>query len=239
MRTSISGSAIRRPEGLEPAGRCPGGLRPGDQRQSETRARAFEELLIAEGSDCVGGMATTIRPTTISPSTSCSGAPAQVYRLLDSRFRTSCFVSNISAAAPTAAETRPPASGADPRRRGIQLLRVARAAASRCSRLSAAMHQTERPRTLLAEIQFGFDREHLHVRLTHQTRPRPASERHSVLVAVHQPGRDSRGRQARRPGDGRIALGEGSGCDGVDRRPSAASGRRRVDSGSQRPTSRH
>ncbi len=138
----------------------------------ETRARAFEELLIAEGSDwCWWYGDDHSSDHDLAFDELFRRHLRNVYRLLDQPIPDELFVSNISAGAPAAAEIAPTGLLA-PTLDGEEssYFEWLGAGSLEVQQTVGAMHQAERPRALLAEIQFGFDREHLHVRLD-GTRP--------------------------------------------------------------------
>lgn len=131
------------------------------------RERAFEELLVAEGSDwCWWYGDDHSSDHDLAFDELFRRHLRNVYRLIDQPIPDELFVSNISAGAPAPAEIAPTGLLA-PTLDGEEssYFEWLGAGSLEVQHTAGAMHQTERPRSLLSEIQFGFDREHLFVRL--------------------------------------------------------------------------
>ena len=137
------------------------GVEPGDL------ARAHEEVLIAEGSDWFWWY---------GDDHSSSHDPEfddlfrrhlrNVYRLLKRPIPDELFVSNISTGGPAAAET-PPSAFFTPTLDGEETsyFEWLGAGTLEIRDVASAMHRTERKPGVLTQVQFGFDRERLYVRL--------------------------------------------------------------------------
>lgn len=138
----------------------------------EVRERAFEELLIAEGSDwCWWYGDDHSSDHDLAFDELFRRHLRNVYRLINQPIPDELFVSNISAGVPVAAEIAPTGL-LSPSLDGEEssYFEWLGAGSLEVQHTVGAMHQTERPRTLLSEIQFGFDRDQLFVRLD-GTRP--------------------------------------------------------------------
>jgi alpha-amylase/alpha-mannosidase (GH57 family) len=137
------------------------GVEPGDL------ARAHEEVLIAEGSDWFWWY---------GDDHSSAHDPEfddlfrrhlrNVYRLLKRPIPDELFVSNISTGGPAAAET-PPSAFFTPTLDGEETsyFEWLGAGTLEIREVAGAMHRTDRKPGVLTQVQFGFDRERLYVRL--------------------------------------------------------------------------
>jgi len=135
--------------------------------EARLRERAFEEILIAEGSDwCWWYGDDHSSDHDLVFDELFRRHLRNVYRLLDQPVPDELFLSNISTGVPTLAEIAPA---------GLVTPTIDGEASSYFEWLGAgslevvdavgAMHQSDRPRQVVTEIQFGFDRDHLYVRL--------------------------------------------------------------------------
>lgn len=131
------------------------------------RARAFEEILIAEGSDwCWWYGDDHSSDHDLAFDELFRRHLRNVYRLLEQPIPDELFLSNISTGAPAPAEIAPtglitPTIDGE----ASSYFEWLGAGSLEITQVAGAMHQVDRPRLTLTEIQFGFDREHLYVRL--------------------------------------------------------------------------
>jgi alpha-amylase/alpha-mannosidase (GH57 family) len=135
--------------------------------EASVRERAFEEILVAEGSDwCWWYGDDHSSDHDLAFDELFRRHLRNVYRLLDEPIPDELFLSNISTGVATAAEIAPtglltPTLDGE----ATSYFEWLGAGSVEVQASAGAMHPIDRPRTLLTEIQFAFDRDHLYLRV--------------------------------------------------------------------------